>query len=67
MFYTFIKCGYSKNNDGILLNTYNGIWMSDRVSKVDDYSSLTFEQRVRYGLPISSLEREKVLSLGKRK
>ena len=67
MFYTFIKCGYLDNNKGILLNTYNSILMGDRVSKTDDYSDLSFEQRVRYGLPISSLEREKVLSLGKRK
>ena len=67
MLYTFVKCGYSENVVGSMVNTYNSILLGDRISKFDDFSDLTFEQRVRYGLSISSLEREKVLSLGKKK
>jgi hypothetical protein len=67
MLYTFVKCGYTENVVGSMVNTYNSILLGDRISKFDDFGDLTFEQRVRYGLSISSLEREKVLSLGKKK
>ena len=40
MLYTFVKCGYSENVVGSMVNTYNSILLGDRISKFDDFSDL---------------------------
>lgn len=67
MLNTFIKCGYLSDYQGSFIETYRKILMGDKLSFSLTDSNFSFEEKIRYGLPISEEERVKVLSLCKSK
>lgn len=67
MLHTFMILGYTNNSQGSFYETYKGILMEDKYNKINQDHNLSFEDAVRYGLPIKEEERNKVLSLVKKR
>ncbi|MCH5167180.1 MAG: hypothetical protein J1F35_04720 [Erysipelotrichales bacterium] len=50
--------GYNFNGDGVLVNTAKSVLHFDKLQGFEEINSLSFEEKVRYGLPINENERE---------
>ena len=58
-----LKCGYIKNNEGCIMNTFEGLLLKDRYEKFYKTEDLSQEERAWVGLSINDDTREKILKL----
>ncbi len=63
----YLVLGYERGRNGNVYETMDGIGMLDEYYKHYQREDLSFEDKIRYGLPVSDFERESVLCLVKKK
>lgn len=60
----FATLGYTNNAEGTLVNTFNNIYMKDKLNKIDqDIENLGMNDRFRLGLPVDKQTHERILVL----
>lgn len=60
----FATFGYTNNADGTLVNTFNDIYMKDKLNTIDqDIDNLGMNDRFRLGLPVDKQTHERILAL----
>lgn len=60
----FATFGYTNNAEGTLINTFNDIYMKDKLNTIDqDIDNLGMNDRFRLGLPVDKQTHERILAL----
>ena len=63
---TFATAGYTKNNNGPLVNTFKDILIGDKLKRLEcDYEHIDMIDRYRLGLPVDEETRKRILALRK--